>query len=204
MELPRACRRQRGLAAVEFALLLPLLLILLFGMIDAARALQANIIITNLSREGANLVARGSTQLDAGSQDIIYALMASAPPLNVNQQGMVYITRVLGVVKNGVASSVVLDQYRWDDPERGLGYSASKYQPASKVYSCSAWQTGECSSINSLARPAVAVMSGQLADGEVVHVVETFYRYDMLLASPGTTMLGLPALGPDLYSMTVF
>ena len=199
-----APRRQHGLAAVEFALLLPLLLMLLFGMMDAARALQANIILVNVSREGANLVARGGTQLDTGSQDIIYALMASSPPLNVNQQGMMYITRVMGVVKNGVASSVVLDQYRWDDPVRNLGHRASGYLPSSKVYNCTNWNAGKCNAISSSPRPGVEVMSGQLADGEVVHVVETFYRYDMLLASAATTALDLPVLGPDLYSMTVF
>jgi len=201
--LPHA--RQRGLAAVEFALLLPILLMLLFGMIDAARALQANIIVTNISREGANLVARGNTQLDTGSQDIIYALMASAPPLNVNQQGMVYITRVMGVVKNGIYSSVVLDQYRWDDEERGLGFGASGYKPASRVYNCTTWSNaGKCTAFSSSSRPAVTIMSGKLDDGEVVHVVETFYRYDMLLTSAATGALSLPTIGPDLYSMTVF
>ena len=196
--------RQQGLAAVEFALLLPFLLMLLFGMIDVARALQANIIITNISREGANLVARGGVQLETGSQDIMYALMASAPPLNVNQRGMIYITRVMGVVKNGVATSVVLDQYRWDDAKRALGYNANLYKPASKVYECTSWTAGECGSIRSTARPSVSVMRGQLTDGEVVYVVETFYRYDMLLTGAATTALGLPTLGPDLYSLTVF
>jgi hypothetical protein len=197
-------RHQTGLAAVEFALLLPILLMLLFGMIDAARALQANIIMVNISREGANLVARGNTQLETGSQDIIYALMASAPPLNVNQQGMVYITRVMGVVANGVSKSVVIDQYRWDDAVRGLGYRTSGYLPTSRIYGCSAWNAGTCSGISSSARPAVAMMSGQLDDGEVVYVVETFYKYDMLLSTAGSTAVGLPVFGPDLYSMTVF
>lgn len=196
--------RQRGVAAVEFALLLPMLLILLFGMIDAARALQANIIVVNISREGANLAARGSTPLETGSQDIIYALMASAPPLNVNQQGMVYITRVMGVVTNNVSKSVVIDQYRWDDAARGLGYRASGYLPTSRVYACSSWNAAACTGISSTTRPSVAVMAGQLDDGEVVYVVETFYRYDMLLASAGTAVLSLPTYGPDLYSMTVF
>jgi len=198
-------RRQHGLAAVEFALLLPFLLMLLFGMIDVARALQANIIITNISREGANLVARGGVQLETGSQDIMYALMASAPPLNVNQRGMMYITRVMGVVRNGVASSVVLDQYRWDDNERSLGVGASGYKPTSKVYNCTSWSSAsKCSGFSSSSRPAVDTMKGKLSDGEVVHVVETFYRYDMLLTGAATTALGLPTLGPDLYSLSVF
>ena len=196
--------RQRGIAAVEFALMLPLLLILLFGVIDACRALQANIIMVNISREGANLVARGSTPVETGSQDIIYALMASTPPLNVNQQGMVYITRVMGVVANKVSTSVVIDQYRWDDATRGLGYRLSGYLPASRVYSCTSWTAGTCSGISSSNRPATTMMSGQLDDGEVVYVVETFYKYDMLLSTAATTTLGLPTYGPNLYSMTVF
>lgn len=195
---------QHGVAAVEFALLLPILLILLFGMIDAARALQANIIIVNIAREGANLVARGNTQLETGNQDIIYALMASAPPLNVKQQGQIYITRVMGVVTGGVSKSVVVDQYRWDDAARGLGFRSSGYAPASAVYGCTAWNAGTCNSISSTSRPAVATMSGKLDDGEVIYVVETFYKYDMLLSAAGTAALKLPTIGPDLYSVTVF
>lgn len=198
-------QRQRGVAAVEFALLLPMLLVLLFGMIDAARALQANIIIVNISREGANLTARGNSRLETDSQDIIYALMASAPPLKVNKWGMMYITRVMGVVKNGVSSSVVLDQYRWDDATRALGFRKSGYQPGSKVYACSAWNgAGKCASISSATRPPTTVMTGKLDDGEVIYVVETFYRFDMLVSGFSLGSSTLPTYGPDLYSMSVF
>lgn len=195
---------QRGIAAVELALLLPILLVLLFGLIDLARAMQASVIMVNVSREGANLVARGSTQVETGSQDIIYALMASTPPLNVNKQGMMYITRVMGVVENGMSRSVVLDQYRWDDAKRNLGYRASGYLPTSSTYVCSSWNGAVCGGISGSNRPQVDVMKGKLADGEVVYVVETFYRFDMLLAAPVTTTLGLPVYGPDLSSTTVF
>lgn len=201
----RPTLRQRGLAAVEFALLLPLLLLLLFGMVDAARALQANIIMTNIGREGANLVARGNTQLETGSQDILYALMASAPPLNVNKQGMIYVTRVMGVVANGTSRSVILDQYRWDDAGRNLGYRASGYAPASRVYGCASWSSsGACASISSATPPGSAIMSGKLDDGEIVVVVETFYRYDMTLTGFTFGSFALPTFGPDLYSMTIF
>lgn len=199
-------KRQRGVAAVEAALLLPLLMLLLFGMIDAARALQANIIMTNIGREGANLVARGSTDLESGSQDIIYALMASAPPLDVNSRGMIYITRVMGVVSNGASRSVVLDQYRWDDGARSLGFRKSGYKPVSKVYNCGSWSStsAKCTAFTSSNRPTVSVMSGKLDDGEVVYVVETFYRYDMVFSGFTSGALSLPDFGPDLYSFTVF
>jgi Flp pilus assembly protein TadG len=195
--------RQHGLAAVEFALLLPILLVLLFGMIDIARALQANIIMVNIGREGANLVARGNTDLETGAQDIIYALMASAPPLDVNQRGMIYITRVMGVVKNGTSTSVVLDQYRWDDSARGLGFRVSGYNPTSRVYTCTKWVAGACT-VSATSRPVVQVLPGKLDDGEVVYVVETFYKYDMFMSAAATGTLGLPTIGPDLYSFTVF
>lgn len=44
---------QRGAAVVEFALILPLLLLLLIGSIDLSIALYDKAVITNASREGA-------------------------------------------------------------------------------------------------------------------------------------------------------
>lgn len=50
-------QRDRGAAAVEFALMLPLLLLLVFGIIDFGRALNAQVTITQAAREGARLAA---------------------------------------------------------------------------------------------------------------------------------------------------
>lgn len=46
---------ERGASAVEFALLLPLLMMILFGIIEFGMALYRQSIITNASREGARL-----------------------------------------------------------------------------------------------------------------------------------------------------
>jgi Flp pilus assembly protein TadG len=51
--------RDRGAAAVEFALLLPVVLLLLFGIVDFGLALNAQITITQAAREGARLQALG-------------------------------------------------------------------------------------------------------------------------------------------------
>lgn len=51
----------RGATAVEFALLLPVLLLLVFGIIDFGRALNAQITLTQAAREGARLDALGQT-----------------------------------------------------------------------------------------------------------------------------------------------
>ena len=53
---PRA-PRDRGVAAVEFALLLPMLLLLIFGIIDFGRALNAQITLTQAAREGARIAS---------------------------------------------------------------------------------------------------------------------------------------------------
>lgn len=204
---PSAARRQRGVAALELALLLPMLIVLLLCAIDGSRALQANIIITNMAREGANLVARGGADLEDDSQSVINAVMATAPPLNVSSLGMIYITRVMGVATGSgtTTTSVVLDQYRWDDAATGQGYRKNGYAPTSRVYACGSWSSAaKCTSVSSTKRPAAPVLTGKLADGEVVYVVETFYKFDMLVAGFTIGKNTLPTFGPDLYSMTVF
>jgi Flp pilus assembly protein TadG len=56
---PRRKDGDRGAAAVEFALCLPLLLLLVFGIIDFGRALNAQLTLTQAAREGVRLAALG-------------------------------------------------------------------------------------------------------------------------------------------------
>src|SRR5579859_3032399 len=64
----RSAIRDRGAAAVEFALLLPLLLLLIFGIIDFGRALNAQITLTQAAREGARLAALGQPSVASRTQ----------------------------------------------------------------------------------------------------------------------------------------
>jgi Flp pilus assembly protein TadG len=52
---------QKGAAAVEFAIILPLLMILVFGIADVGMALYNKQVITNASREGARAGIARST-----------------------------------------------------------------------------------------------------------------------------------------------
>ncbi|MEW6726174.1 TadE/TadG family type IV pilus assembly protein [Desulforudis sp. 1088] len=54
-------RGEKGQSLVEFALILPLLLLLLFGTIEFGRVFSASLVITNAAREGARLGAVGKT-----------------------------------------------------------------------------------------------------------------------------------------------
>ena len=55
-------RNRRGVAAVEFALVVPLFLLLVFGMIEIGRGIMVSQILTNAAREGAReAILEGST-----------------------------------------------------------------------------------------------------------------------------------------------
>jgi Flp pilus assembly protein TadG len=72
--------RQRGAAVVEFALILPVLLVLLVGTIDASLALYDKAVITNASREGARagIVARSPPLTDVQIQQIVQNYLQGA------------------------------------------------------------------------------------------------------------------------------
>jgi Flp pilus assembly protein TadG len=78
--------RDRGAVAVEFALLLPLLLLIVFGIVDFGRALNAQVTLTQAAREGARLVALsqpnvvGRTQAAAtGLSGVTVTVVTSCP-----------------------------------------------------------------------------------------------------------------------------
>ena len=61
--------RDRGATAVEFALLFPLLMLIVFGTIDFGRALNAQITLTQAAREGARLDALGEPNVVTQTQN---------------------------------------------------------------------------------------------------------------------------------------
>ena len=75
----------RGAAAVEFALVLPLLLLIVFGIIDFGRALNTQITLTQAAREGVRLAALGQpgvvsqTQAAATGLSPVSVTVASCP-----------------------------------------------------------------------------------------------------------------------------
>lgn len=64
---------QRGIAVVEFALILPVLLVLLMGMVDMSLALYDKTVITNASREAARagIVARNPSFTDSEIRQLV-------------------------------------------------------------------------------------------------------------------------------------
>lgn len=61
-------RRERGAAAVEFALILPLMILLLAGIIDFGRFFYTQNIVVNAAREGARMRVIGYTAAQADAR----------------------------------------------------------------------------------------------------------------------------------------
>jgi hypothetical protein len=83
-------RNRRGASLLELALLLPILVVLLFGIIDLGRLIHARLVITNVSREGASLACR---DINSGA-NLISLLQTSATPFNLQGQGQIFITNI--------------------------------------------------------------------------------------------------------------
>jgi hypothetical protein len=179
---PRRHRRSCGAAAVETALLLPLLVLLALPVADLARALQARLILDAISREGASLAARGALPLKDASQSIMDALASTAAPLDLRRDGMLYVSRIVGTP----SGPLVLEQHRW----LGGGHGA-----AAAVAGCAGWDaSGRC------AAPGPAALDPDAApdDGDVAHAFEAHYRF-----RPWFGAL-LPGLDADLHALTLF
>jgi Flp pilus assembly protein TadG len=75
-------REDRGAAAVELALLLPLLLVLIFGIIDFGRMLNAQISATEAAREAARSAALGEAGATALQDrvDLVFGDPGAASP----------------------------------------------------------------------------------------------------------------------------
>ena len=195
-----------GMAAVEFALIVPMLLLLAIPLFDLARIVQANMILINISREGANLALRMDHCPDPSQtypQCIMDALAATTPPLNMQANGMIYITRVMGNQEGANLTNirnVIVGQDKW---------LAGGYATASAVWACPTWgANGSCNGIPSNpdnAPTATNVMTGKLADGQVIYVVESAYHATLIFNSINLGFgIKTPQFNPALYSQTIF
>jgi Flp pilus assembly protein TadG len=85
----RSKRRERGQALVEFAMIAPLLVILIFGFTDVARMYNAWVTIQGAAREGARYGVTGNATCDGFSSDrlacIKYEAEQRTKPLTNNE-----------------------------------------------------------------------------------------------------------------------
>ena len=84
---------ERGQSLIEGAVVLPLLMVVAFGVVEVGSAIRDDQVVTRLSREGSNLISRGTTLEDAAA-----AMAAmSGEPLDFRSNAKVIFT----VLKRG-------------------------------------------------------------------------------------------------------
>jgi Flp pilus assembly protein TadG len=96
-------RTERGSVAVEFALVLPILMVLVFGIIDFGRAFNAQETLTQAAREGSRLAALCNSASPSTCGDVTSRTQAAAP----NLAGMSVAPSVCAVGATSATDAVV-------------------------------------------------------------------------------------------------
>jgi Flp pilus assembly protein TadG len=94
--LLRRARGSRGQSMVEFAMVLPVVMMIVLGVIEVSYALLDQHVVTKLAREGSNLISRDTTLQDAAA-----ALRTmSSRPVNFDSHSRM----ILSVIKTGATT----------------------------------------------------------------------------------------------------
>jgi TadE-like protein len=192
-----AINEPMGQSLIEVALVLPLLILLGFGVLEFSRMIYAKNTIINMSRECANLASRSTTP----PQNIMNALASTAPQsVGMSSNGMIYITQVSGRADGKIE---VVAQYKWLS-------AAVNPLPESKVLgTCTPYVNDTCTpnprplaSLNAL-HLNLCDLGGSSCpppnDVKTAYAAEVFDNY-----KPVFTKIGNINYSPQLYSITVF
>jgi Flp pilus assembly protein TadG len=158
-EVGAARPAERGSALVEFALVLPFLLILVFAVVDVGQLVQTRLILTNVAREGGSI---GSRQ-DSLDVNLPALLVASGRPLDLSgADGKLIVTRI----RSGQSSAQPLPtverrmQTGGFAASSGVGSGLANFGLTSTIYNHLVFN-----SVNGI------------ADISSVTVVETYFKY---------------------------
>jgi Flp pilus assembly protein TadG len=102
---------RRGTAAVEFAVVAPLLMLLVFGMVEYGRLVMVQQVLTNASREGARTAILAGSNADSVQQlvvDYCEAAGVRIVPSDVQIQSAERVTLDPAVAVPGVPVRVVV------------------------------------------------------------------------------------------------
>jgi Flp pilus assembly protein TadG len=114
----RSGERDRGAAAVELALVLPVLLLIVFGTIDFGRLLHARMTLTEAAREGARAVALGEGVDVAKARAVRAASSMTSKPLPTAAD--VQVTPCGAGADPGAATVTVQHTFHFVTPFGGL------------------------------------------------------------------------------------
>jgi len=156
---------QKGSVLLEFAIILPILVVLLFAIIDFGRLIQARVVVTSVSREGGSIAAR---DIKTGN-DLITMLQSSGTPLDLDALGKIYVSRV----KAGTSASA-------PNPTIETQISGGHLTVSSKISETDAFLGLSEEMYNHLKFKT----ANQTSDILEVTLVEIFYKYSPITPLP--------------------
>jgi hypothetical protein len=188
---------ERGVSIVELAFILPILVVLVLGIVDFGRLIQARLVVANVSREGGSLASRVGIDNDvpnptddrAEFNKVMNLLLSSAFPLDLTgTDGRIYITRINAGYTNGNP-----------DPSIYMRFSGGSMGAASVI---TGNEGQEPSGLSALMQSHLTFQKNiDDADIDNLTVVEVFYYYrpitplpklmkDLLLAGNDGILIG--------------
>ena len=107
---PGAGWRERGAAAVELAIIMPLLLLVIAGIVDFGRFFMTEIQLTNAAREGARVAVIGESANNVRARITAAAPVVDGLSITSPAAGP---ARVCAVGSNADATVVVSGTFKW-------------------------------------------------------------------------------------------
>jgi len=121
---------RRGTAAVELAVCLPFLLVIVLGIWEVGRMVQVQQLIANAAREGGRQAAAGQTSSTTVRQYVVnYLNMNGLTGVDIS---MVTLTNVTSSSRNEPTAANQLDQYR---VTVSVPYSTIRYSTVAQITS---------------------------------------------------------------------
>jgi len=153
-------RNDSGQALLELALVIPILLTFVFGLVDFGRAMYDMEVITNLAGEGSSLASRGTS-----AADTVTAVLADAD-INMTAAGCVIVTTIKN--PNGTTNP------RYAIQTQATGGAGSCAVSQSQVGQCQP-SNGSCTGTATLPATMQAVLN--LRSQTIIAVTEITFTY---------------------------
>ena len=185
----------RGQSIVEFAICLPLLLLVTLGVIEMSNALMSQHMITKVAREGSNMISRETTLVDAGS-----ALQnMSSNPGTFNARTLV-IFSVLMRSQTGTNTGQLVLYQRYQVGNGSLG--SSRLNGSGSFTAANDYTASNPNNTTSL-RVTNAPAGIASVPGGLIYVTEVFTAYDSMTPLGDLSAYGI-AVPNVLYSIAYF
>ncbi|HEY7499796.1 MAG TPA: TadE/TadG family type IV pilus assembly protein [Vicinamibacterales bacterium] len=193
----RRLSADRGQSIVEFAVTLPLMLLVSLGVVETSNALMRQHVTTKMAREGSNMISRNTELADAGN-----ALRSmSSNPAQFNSKSLVIFT-VLMRSQTGTNNGQIVIYQRYQTGNGALGGS----QLNGSCSTCTAANDYTAANPNNTTslRVTNAPPNVITVPGGMIYVTEVYQAFDTMTPVQGLAGIMRVPLPPVLYSIAYF